>query len=348
MVWFSCVMVAGAWPTPGVLPEIEDPHGHLLDEELEWPVVGGEPAPPGNDDVVGLAFYDESSQLVDTFCTGSVIQDDWILTAAHCIDQSNGFAGAGLQRVAVWGDDIRAEGPTELIPWAEALVSPTYDEASFTGDIGLVRLERPHPDPTWVVLRDEPFGTDQVGASLEVFGFGATGDGRADSGVKRTTQLPIEEVDASNIITFTPDRNVCSGDSGGPGFVEQPWGREQVGINAFVTPGCIGGRGGSTRVDVNIAWILENVPGVATDPAELPRDEPDEPGGDRDLLDLGVGDRQAFAVGFGDVEPAPGQGCSSAPASLAVATWLPLLALVRRRSARSASHAASPEAPPAE
>jgi len=335
MLWFSLSMATLAAPlSEDLAPPPEGPPS--APGPVDLPVVNGTDAPEGLDEVVGLAFYDESTELLTVFCTGSVIQDDWILTAAHCIDETNTVQQVpGCQRVAVWGEDILLFGADEIIPWREAFVSPVYNANAFTGDAGLVQLERPKADARWVVLRDEPFGEDQIGQSIEVFGFGATGDGRGDSGRKRTTVLPIEDVDESNIITFTPKSNVCSGDSGGPGFLPRRWGYEQVGINAFVTPGCIGGRGGSTRVDVHIDWILELVPGVALDPDQLPSPEPEDQvdEGERFRIDFGADDPEVFAVELEEGE-GPATGCATAPLP-AVAGLLPLLALLRRRTSAS-------------
>ena len=342
MVWFS-FLVAVASPPGEVLPEVEQP-GYPGVQPEGRSVVGGVAAPAGNDDVVALAFLDQATDLLTVFCTGSVIQDDWILTAAHCIEETSRLQVPGLVRVAVWGDDLPGVGPSEVIPWKQSLMSPDYRSAAFTGDAGLVQLERPHPNPTWVVLRDEPFDETQVGSAIDVYGFGATGDGRGDAGVKRTTTLDVEEVDPSNILTFTPGTNVCSGDSGGPGFVVTPWGREQVGINAFVTPGCIGGRGGSTRVDQHIGWILDNVPGVALDPEDLPREE--DPGvedGDRLWTDFNADEAQGFAVGFEDTDWRPAGGCTMVPVRSGGFGLLLFAALLRRR--RSASSNASASGP---
>jgi len=342
MLWFSFLVAAVAAPTVGLLPEDGDPPlDPGVDPEVA-PLVGGGPAPAGNDDVVGLAFYDEATELLTVFCTGSVIQDDWILTAAHCIEETQQVQGVpGLQRVAVWGENIPALGATEIIAWREAFVSPIYNAGAFTGDAGLVQLVKPHPDPTWVVLRDEVYDATQVGAQVDVYGYGATGDGRGDSGVKRTTTLAVEEVDGSNIMTFTPGANVCSGDSGGPGFAATAWGREQVGINAFVTPGCIGGRGGSTRVDVHIDWILDHVPGVALDPSQLPRDDEDEDdeGGGRRWNDFGGDEAQIFAVGLEDVDPVEQTGCATAPVTPWALLGLLPVALRRRRNRASPNSA---------
>ncbi|MEN0067711.1 MAG: trypsin-like serine protease [Myxococcota bacterium] len=340
------VMAAGAAPLDLTVPGHHEDPSTDVDGEGEGPVaapvVNGSEA-TGNPDVVALAFSDPATGLLSVFCTASVIQDDWLLTAAHCITETNRGANLGLQRVAVWGNNINVSGGDVVIPWAEAITSPDYRPAQFTGDAGLVRLESPHPDPTWVVLRDEPFDNSQVGAQIEVFGFGATGDGRSDSGIKRTTVLPVDEVDDFNIITFTPESNVCSGDSGGPGFVPTPEGREQVGINAFVTPGCIGGRGGSTRVDQHIDWILELVPEVALDHSELPSVIEENEDGSRGLTDFGADDPQAFGIAFDDVDPLdePGGGCRT-PMPYALLAWWPVVALWRRR--RSSSSPNTPAA----
>lgn len=70
---------------------------------------------------------------------GGVIIDQWhILTAAHCLDYSddlgNYYARIGAHNRLTSG---------QLMPIAELIIHPTYNEAHSTDDIGIVRLAAP-------------------------------------------------------------------------------------------------------------------------------------------------------------------------------------------------------------
>ncbi len=293
-------------------------------------VVNGEVVPDGNDQVVALAGRDPSTGSMLVFCSGSLIHESWVLTAAHCIDGSRDIQGYGLDLNILWGSDVNFSW-TDAIPWAMGIADPSYSSGQFTNDAGLVELSTPKKDVQWMVLNDSPVDASWVGTELTFFGYGVTGDGGSGEGTQRTTRIPIQDVDAFNITTFSADTNVCSGDSGGPSIFEGPDGPEQVGVNAFVTPGCVGGQAGSTRVDNHIEWIRSYVPDVATDYADLPVE--DVPGGGSDgrhwLEDLGVADELGGLSPLPEGDGSSASGCQIAGSTSAMATGLGWLA--RRR-----------------
>jgi len=70
---------------------------------------------------------------------GGVIVDPWnILTAAHCLDYSNDL---GNYFVRVGAHERYASG--QLIPIAQLLLHPNYDESRSSNDIGIIKLARP-------------------------------------------------------------------------------------------------------------------------------------------------------------------------------------------------------------
>jgi hypothetical protein len=70
---------------------------------------------------------------------GGVIIDQWhILTAAHCLDYSHDLEN---YYVRVGAHNRLTSG--QLMPIAELIVHPTYDEPRSTDDIGIIRLAAP-------------------------------------------------------------------------------------------------------------------------------------------------------------------------------------------------------------
>ena len=179
-----------------------------------------------------------------------------------------------------------------------------------------------------------------------------TGDTAIDSGIKRTTTIPIDDVTPYDISTYTANSNVCFGDSGGPSTYEGPDGPEQVGVNSTVDPGCIGGAAESARVDIHITWFQEYVPELILDYADLPSDEPEEPiedGYDRRWDDLGAEHVDGLDGLFSSRSPVSSSGCRHGGGSHrgAPARWASLLLLgvaylaARGRVRRSAAGGAA-------
>jgi hypothetical protein len=70
---------------------------------------------------------------------GGVIIDQWnILTAAHCLDYSNDL---GNYFARVGAHDRTSSG--QLMPIAQLIIHPNYDESRPTNDIGIIKLAKP-------------------------------------------------------------------------------------------------------------------------------------------------------------------------------------------------------------
>lgn len=306
----------------------------LPDDSASGIVNGNEAADLDFDQVVGLGIMDPMTGEPAVFCSGTLIQKEWIVTAAHCIEGSRSYAG--MELYAFWGPDVAGSGARIAIPWADSFEYDGYNPSAFTDDIGLVKLASPKLGTKLMVLGDAPPDETWVGTPLTFVGYGITSDGLSDSGTKRWTEIPLESWDDSNLLSFDADTNVCQGDSGGATLRETPEGFELVGINAFVTPGCRGGSNGSTRVDPHVEWILEHVPHALTEHPERSRTN----GGDAAYA--GVDDE--FGVGLDGMGAPTGTwesdgGCDSTGGGLPGAglSAAGLLALALRRRAGAAA-----------
>ncbi len=70
---------------------------------------------------------------------GGVIIDQWhILTAAHCLDYSNDL---GNYYARIGAHNRLSSG--QLMPIAELVLHPNYNEIRSTDDIGIIRLASP-------------------------------------------------------------------------------------------------------------------------------------------------------------------------------------------------------------
>ena len=238
------------------------------------------------------------------FCSGTLIQHRWVITAAHCLDGQQGALNRGDLYI-LFGNDILRNGYSDAIRFSDFMMHPDYDGANFRNDIGLVELESDKMGVDFAVLNDESITTDWYGELLTFVGFGITVDGANDAGTKRETDIPIDGYDASYVYSENGTSNVCQGDSGGAAFETTNQGNlELVGINAFVYPGCAGGGNGATRVDAYIDWIDDYVPdallGGSGEGSGGTEDPGDDPGSDDNDLGGSV-DMSTYDRDFGEV-----------------------------------------------
>jgi len=216
-----------------------------------------------HDAVVALHRLDGDRVWVQPFCTGTLVRADWVLTAAHCVDDPD----PGAYAVYV-GRDPSRDLVEHAWPVSEVHVFPRFDGRALTGDIALLRLPVAVADREGVAPVPELANLDGVtnadaGSRVDLVGFGLTSGG--NSGVKRHVFETLGGLvsDAPSPQIWTDQRDgtgTCSGDSGGPLMIERPEGWRVAGVTSYGDADCAV-YGVYTDVDYYESWLLAVIDG---------------------------------------------------------------------------------------
>lgn len=240
--------------------------GFFLDPVTPPPISGGtraEDAPA----VVGLLAYDEDQEAAVVFCSGTLVAQEAILTAAHCLDEADRHAEQGRLLVVASGVDLLRDGIVDAVEASAWVSHPSWQGFAPPSpprfDVGVVVLERPLAGAQVAVLGDTPPSSAWQGERLELVGFGATSLGAGDGGTKRSVTVDYVGADEHFLFIDSPGANVCEGDSGGAMFRVDGGDRILVGVHSYVyaedpsRDPCTEGQGASHRVDAVVDWIRQ-------------------------------------------------------------------------------------------
>jgi len=244
--------------------------------------------PPSKDRIVG-GFEAAENQwpwqvalFIDNawFCGGSIISENYIMTAAHCADGASYFdIMAGAHNVRASSEPHRVE-ITSYNGWTH----PNWDHNTLANDIALIELPSPMEFNDYIKPSCMPMAGDSadVGEMVTCTGWGKPSDsaGGISPVLRMVEDRPIiSNAECNSIygivgdgvvcIDTTGGKGTCNGDSGGPLNMKSSmkgagdkW--KQVGVVSFgASAGCeVGYPAGFTRTEYYLDWVCSETNGV--------------------------------------------------------------------------------------
>jgi secreted trypsin-like serine protease len=221
-----------------------------------------------NGDQAGLAQFPwQAALFIGSYfvCSGSIISEEWILTAAQCIE--------GTSTVTVLAGIVDLNGTGAVVQSSELILHKDYDPYNFINDIGLVQLSTPLTFTRYlapIALADNLL---EDGLDVTVSGWGATvSDGDESQLLLYADLVTIRNSECTAIYGNTildsivcaesgtaVLKNICTGDGGAALVLDVETDPVHVGLVSFFGGGsCESGYpSGSTRTASFRIWIRD-------------------------------------------------------------------------------------------
>ena len=230
---------------------------------------------------LSVTYVDAASET----CGGFILDENWIITAAHCLKWVV-FVNVSVGRISYeWGSSGQHE-QVVIVPVTRIFAHPNYDPLTFENDIGLVHLPKPlrlndHVQPICILdqdscenqVRADSSNVDHCNTNVISAGWGFNRPGVVTDYLKAVDLeiVPHDECQRQ----YSPRHifqqqicvqgrvfgdDTCKGDSGGPLFCYQNGKPVAIAIVSFGPSHCgVPLPGGYNRICSHINWMKQIV-----------------------------------------------------------------------------------------